>query len=68
MGSLADEIDTNCARLWVVAEKARARGSLSRDDIVFVRDTLPAALDAFPRITLLTARGSSSRWPGREHT
>ena len=36
-GSLADEIDVNCERLWVVAERARARGSLSRDDIAFVR-------------------------------
>ena len=37
--------------LWVVAERARARGSLSRDDVVFVRDALPAALESF-RITL----------------
>ena len=45
-------IDVHCERLWVVAERARARGSLSRDDIAFVRDTVPAALDSFPRITL----------------
>ena len=45
-------IDVNFERLWVVAEWARARGSLSRDDIAFVRDTLPAALDSFPRIKL----------------
>ena len=45
-------IDVNCERLWVVAERARARGSLSRDDVAFVRDTLPAALDSFPRIML----------------
>ena len=43
-------IDLNYERLWVVAELARARGSLSRDDVAFVRDTLPAALDSFPRI------------------
>ena len=45
-------IDVNYERLWVVAERARAREPLSRDDIAFVRDTLPAALDFFPRITL----------------
>src|SRR5262245_58775390 len=45
-------IDVTCERLWIVAESARARGSLSRDDVAFVRDTVPAALDAFPRIKL----------------
>jgi hypothetical protein len=45
-------IDLNGERLWVVAESARGRGPLSRDDVRFVRDTLPAALDAYPRITL----------------
>jgi hypothetical protein len=45
-------IDVNWERLWVVAELARARGSLSRADVAFVRDTLPAALDSFPRMTL----------------
>ena len=42
----------NCERLWVVAERARARGLLSRDDTAFVRETLPAALESSPRITL----------------
>jgi hypothetical protein len=37
-------------RLWPVAERARARGPLSRGDIEFVRDTLPAALEYFPRV------------------
>jgi len=45
-------IEPTCERLWVVAERARARGSLSRGDIGFVRDTVPAELDSFPRITL----------------
>ena len=45
-------IDVNCERLWLVAERARARGSLSREDIAFVRDTLPAALNSFPEIQL----------------
>ena len=43
-------IDVNLDRLWVVAERARARGPLSRDEVGFVRDTLPAALESFPRI------------------
>jgi hypothetical protein len=38
-------------RLWWVAERARGRGPISRDDIGFVRDTIPAALASFPRIT-----------------
>src|SRR5262245_3002708 len=37
-------------RLWVVAERARTRGPLSREDIAFVRNTLPATLESFPRI------------------
>jgi hypothetical protein len=58
-------IDVNCERLWGVAEWARTRGALSRDDVAFVRDTLPAALDSFPRIKLpktirLVARRESS--------
>ena len=49
-------IDVNCERLWVVAEWARARGTLSRDDVAFVRDTLPAApVGTFLRSALLTA-------------
>jgi hypothetical protein len=43
-------IDANVDRLWAVAERARARGPLPRTDIAFVRDTLPAALESFPRI------------------
>jgi hypothetical protein len=39
-------------RLWAVAERARARRLLSRTDIAFVRDTLPIALESFPRIKL----------------
>ena len=39
--------DAHYEKLWVVAERARARGPLSHDDIAFVRDTLPAALDSF---------------------
>ena len=45
-------IDANVDRLWVVAERARARAPLSRDDIAFVRDTLPVGLESFPRINL----------------
>jgi hypothetical protein len=44
--AIAVDIDT----LWVVAERARARGPFSRDDIEFVRNTLPASLDSFLRI------------------
>src|SRR4029453_7965688 len=39
-------------RLWVTAERARARGPLSRDDIEFGRETVPVALESFPRVTL----------------
>jgi hypothetical protein len=42
----------NFQELWVVAEQARGRGSLSSDHIAFVRDTVPSAFDAFPRIAL----------------
>ena len=45
-------VDVKFERLWIVAERARARGSLSGDDVAFVRDTLPATLESFPRITL----------------
>ena len=37
-------LDATLDRLWVVADRARARGPLSREDIAFVRDTIPAAL------------------------
>jgi hypothetical protein len=43
-------IDVIFERLWVVTERARARGPLSRDDVEFVRDTVPATLASFPRI------------------
>jgi hypothetical protein len=43
-------IDVSFDRLWVVAERARERGPLSRDDVAFVRDTLPATLASFPGI------------------
>ena len=43
-------IDANVDRLWTVAERARARGPLTRGDIEFIRDTLPAALESFPRV------------------
>jgi hypothetical protein len=42
--------DATIDRLWVVADRARERGPLSRDDIRFVRDTLPSALEGFPGI------------------
>jgi hypothetical protein len=45
-------IDKNFDRLWVVAERARARGPLSPDDIEFAVDSLPAALESFPLIKL----------------
>src|SRR5262245_29734538 len=38
--------------LWDVADRARAGGRLSSSDITFVRRVAPAALDAFPRLTL----------------
>ena len=47
---VASVIDANLDRLWTVAERARARGPLTRGDIAFVRDTLPAALESFPRV------------------
>lgn len=43
-------IGVSLDRLWVVAERARARGPLSPNDIEFVRDSLPAALASYPRI------------------
>lgn len=38
--------------LWDVAERARTGRRLSSTDIAFVRHVAPAALDAFPRLTL----------------
>ena len=46
MGRL--DLDT----LWAVAERARSRSSLARQDISFVRDVVPDQLEAFPRLTL----------------
>jgi hypothetical protein len=45
-----DSVDFD--RIWVVAERSRAGGRLVSDDIAFVRDTLPATLESFPRIKL----------------
>lgn len=45
---MASVLDSNVDRLWAIAERARARGPLSRSDIEFARDTLPAALESFP--------------------
>jgi hypothetical protein len=45
-------VDVSIDRLWVVAERARARGPLSRDDVTFVRDALPSALESYPKIRL----------------
>ena len=37
-------------RLWVVAERARERAPLAREDVRFVRDVIPKALDGFPKM------------------
>ena len=39
-------------RLFVIADVARTRRGLSRDDIAFVRDDVPAALASFPRLKI----------------
>ena len=39
-------------RLWAVADRVRARRQLQRDEAAFVRDTVPADLEAFPRLNL----------------
>lgn len=44
------DTDVSLERLWVVADRARGRGSLSRDDIAFIRDSLPASLASFPKV------------------
>lgn len=36
--------------LWLVAERSRGKGKLSRDDIALVRDEIPRALEGFPAI------------------
>lgn len=35
-------------RLFAIADQARTRSSLSRDDIAFIRDDVPTALASFP--------------------
>lgn len=45
-------IDDVLEELWAVAERARSRAALSRADSKFVRETLPASLESFPRIKL----------------
>ena len=37
-------------RLWTVADLARDRRGLTADDARFIRDTIPDALSAFPRV------------------
>ena len=39
-------------RLWSVADCARFRGRLSRADVAFVRNVIPAQLESFPRLKL----------------
>ena len=38
-------------RLFAVADLARGRARLSDDDVAFVRDEVPAALEAFPHVS-----------------
>lgn len=44
--------DHALANLWVVAERARQRSALSRDDIRLVKETLPNSFAAFPDLKL----------------
>ena len=37
-------------RLWIVADRARVPQKLSPPDVAFVRETVPEALSAFPRV------------------
>ena len=37
-------------RLWAVAERARQRAPLAREDVRFVRDVVPEQLDTYPKI------------------
>ena len=41
--------------LWVVADRARTKPRLAPDDVAFVRDVVPAQLDAFPKLKLPTS-------------
>lgn len=38
------------ARLFVIADRARARRSLAREDVAFLRENVPAELAAFPKL------------------
>jgi hypothetical protein len=44
--------DVSFGDLWVVAERARARGAFPRDDLEFVRDGLPRAFGSFRKLRL----------------
>jgi hypothetical protein len=48
--SSSSVIAVSLDRLWIVAERARARGPLSSDDVGFVREALPSALESFPKV------------------
>jgi hypothetical protein len=48
LGGLPMNLDT----LWAVADRARAKPRLAPQDLSFVRDVAPEALDAFPRLKL----------------
>jgi len=42
----------NFDALWVVADRARTSPRLSPEDVSFVRDVVPAELEAFPELAL----------------
>jgi len=42
----------NFDALWVIADRARTSQRLEREDISFVRDVVPAELEAFPLLEL----------------
>jgi hypothetical protein len=39
-------------RLWIIADRARGRSSLARDDVEFVRNVVPSELSSFPTLKL----------------
>ena len=39
-------------RLFTIADRARSHQRLPSDDVVFLRETVPADLDSFPRVKL----------------
>ena len=45
----------NFDRLWVVADRARARPRLAPEDVSFIRDVVPDELDSFPNLELPTS-------------